>query len=140
MTIFTNINGVTYHIHFVDFFNIYLFYEEKHKVLTEYLFKYLKIHQLLINYLSQDKSKEKHIENIIPKQKLNFSFKSGKLIKSGVYPHIIDLIYKIQSIRGLTIFTEEEKVQLKIKNLGEFEFPKDVKSNKLVKKCIYQIP
>ena len=37
-------------------------------------------------------------------------------------------------MRGLAIFTEEEKIQLKIKNFGEFEFSKDEKSNKFVKK------
>ena len=37
-------------------------------------------------------------------------------------------------MRGIAIFTEEEKIQLKIKNFGEFEFSKDEKSNKFVKK------
>ena len=118
-----------YHNHFVEFFNIYLLNEEKHKLLTEYLFNNLKFHELLINYLNQEKEKEK-----IQKQKLKFSFKSGNSTNSGIYPHIIDLIYKIQSIRGLAIFTAEEKINLKIKNYGEFEFSKDEKSNKLIKK------
>lgn len=61
--------------------------------MTEYLFKNLKIHQLLINYLNQDQNKENQNKNTILKQKLKFSFKSGNLIKSGVYPHVIDLIY-----------------------------------------------
>jgi hypothetical protein len=43
------------------------------------------------------------------------------------------LIYKLQAIGGLDIFTNEEKTELKIKNVGEFEFSKDEKSNKLVK-------
>jgi hypothetical protein len=45
---------------------------------------------------------------------------------------VIDLIYKLQAIGGLDIFTNEEKNELKIKNVGEFEFSKDEKSNKLV--------
>ena len=121
-----------YHNQFVEFFNLYLFNEEKHKVLSEYLFNNLKIQQLLINYLNQDKNKEKKTEKIIQNQKLHFFYKSRKSTRSGVYPHVIDLIYKIQSIRGLTIFTEEEKIQLKIKNFGEFEFSKDEKSNKFI--------
>jgi hypothetical protein len=76
---------------------------------------------------------EKDKEKIIIKQKLKYNFKSGKTIRSGVYPHVIDLIYKIQTIGGLDIFTNEEKTELKIKNYGEFEFSKDEKSNKLVK-------
>ena len=90
--------------------------------MTDNLFKNLKIHQLLINYLNQDQNKENQNKNTVPKQKLKFSFKSGNLIKNGIYPHVIDLIYKIQSVRGIAIFTEEEKIQLKIKNFGEFEF------------------
>ena len=117
-----------YHNHFVEFFNTYLLNEEKHKLLTEYLFNNLKFHELLINYLNQEKEKEKS-----QKQKLKFLFKSGNSTKSGIYPHVIDLIYKIQSIRGLAIFTAEEKINLKIKNYGEFEFSKDEKSNKLIK-------
>ena len=64
--------------------------------MTEYLFKNLKIHQLLINFLNQDQNKENQNKNTIPKQKLKFSFKSGNLIKNGIYPHVINLIYKIQ--------------------------------------------
>ena len=121
-----------YHNQFVELFNIYLLNEKKHKTLTDYLFNNLKLHELLIDYLNQDKEKENKDKN--PKQKTKFSFKSGNSTTSGIYPHVIDLIYKIQSIRGLEIFTREEKTNLKIKNYGEFEFSKDEKSNKLIQK------
>ena len=123
-----------YHIQFVEFFNMYLSEEEKHKELTEFLFENIKFHEILINYLNQDNIDEKDIEKIVPKQRLKFTFKSGKTINSGVYAHVIDIIYKIQAISGLDIFTEEEKSELKIKNYGEFEFSKDEKSNKLLRK------
>ena len=123
-----------YHIQFVEFFNLYLSEEEKHKELTEFLFENIKFHEILINYLNQDNIDEKDIEKIVPKQRLKFTFKSGKTINSGVYAHVIDIIYKIQAISGLDIFTEEEKSELKIKNYGEFEFSKDEKSNKLLRK------
>ena len=123
-----------YHLQFVEFFNMYLSEEEKHKELTEFLFENIKFHEILINYLNQDNIDEKDIEKIIPKQRLKFSFKSGRKMNSGIYSHVIDLIYKIQAISGLDIFTEEEKSELKIKNYGEFEFSKDEKSNKLLRK------
>ena len=123
-----------YHIQFVEFFNMYLSEEEKHKELTEFLFENIKFHEILINYLNQDNIDEKDIEKIVPKQRLKFTFKSGKTINSGVFAHVIDIIYKIQAISGLDICTEEEKSELKIKNYGEFEFSKDEKSNKLLRK------
>ena len=123
-----------YHIQFVEFFNLYLSEEEKHKELTEFFFQNKKFHEMLINYLNQDSLDEKDIDKIIPKQRLKFSFKSGRKINSGIYSHVIDLMYKIQAISGLDIFTEEEKSELKIKNYGEFEFSKDEKSNKFLRK------
>ena len=124
-----------YHIQFVDFFNLYLSKEESHEELTKYYFEHLKIHELLIDYISQDQdtNKKKKDETIKLKQKIKINLKSGKTINSGVYPHVIDLIYKIQSISGLTVFSVKEKIDLKIKCVGEFEFSKDEKSNKLVK-------
>ena len=123
-----------YHIQFVEFFNLYLSEEERHKELTEFFFENIKFHEILINYLNQDNIDEKDIEKIVPKQRLKFTFKSGKTINSGVFAHVIDIIYKIQAISGLDICTEEEKSELKIKNYGEFEFSKDEKSNKLLRK------
>ncbi len=124
-----------YHIQFVDFFNLYLSKEESHEELTKYYFEHLKIHELLIDYISQDQdtNKKKKDETIKLKQKIKINLKSGKTINSGVYPHVIDLIYKIQSISGLTVFSVKEKIDFKIKCVGEFEFSKDEKSNKLVK-------
>ena len=123
-----------YHIQFVDFFNLYLSKEESHEELTKYYFEHLKIHELLIDYISQDQdTNKKKDETIKLKQKIKINLKSGKTINSGVYPHVIDLIYKIQSISGLTVFSVKEKIDLKIKCVGEFEFSKDEKSNKLVK-------
>ena len=123
-----------YQLQFVELLNSYFSEEEKHKELTEFLFENIKLHEILINYLNQDKIDEKDIDKIIPKQRLKFSFKSGKKINSGVYSHVIDIMYKLQAISGLDIFTEEEKSELKIKNYGEFEFSKDEKSNRLIRK------
>ena len=124
-----------YHINFVEFFNMYLLEEKDHIELTNFYFNNMKLHELLINYLTQDKDKDKvkDKEAILPKQKIKINLKSGKSINSGVYPHVIDLIYKIQSVSGLDIFTKKEKAELNIKNYGEFEFPKDEKSNKFLK-------
>jgi hypothetical protein len=124
-----------YHKYFVDLFNIYLTKEETHEELTKYYFEHLKIHEVLVDYISQDQNKEKKNEdnkNVL-KQKIKIYLKSGKTINSGVYPQVIDLIYKIQSISGLNIFNPKEKIELKIKNYGEFEFIKDEKSNKIIK-------
>ena len=114
---------------FIDFFNIYLENEERHNELTEFYFNNIKIQNLLTNFLE-----EKNEENNNIFQKIKFEFKSGNKIKSGIYPHVIDLIYKIQAYSDMEIFTEEEKIQFSIKNLGEFEFSKDEKSNKIIKK------
>ena len=73
-----------YHIQFVEFYNLYLSEEEKHKELTEFLFENIKFHEILINYLNQDNIDEKEKEKIIPKQRLKFSFKSGKAIYINV--------------------------------------------------------
>ena len=59
-----------------------------------------------------------------------YLYKSGRTILSGVYPYIIDLIYKIQTISGLKTLDEKEKTDLNIRNLGEFEFIKDETSPK----------
>ena len=114
---------------FIDFFNIYLENEERHNELTEFYFNNIKIQNLLTNFLEERKEENNNIF-----QKIKFEFKSGNKIKSGIYPHVIDLIYKIQAYSDMEIFTEEEKIQFSIKNLGEFEFSKDEKSNKIIKK------
>ena len=109
---------------FIEFFNLYLINEEFHEELTNYYFKHLKLQDLLMDFF-EVKSKENEV------QKWQFEFKNGTKINSGIYPHIIDLMYKIQTYSGLEVFSEEEKRQLKIINLGEFEFSKDEKSRKL---------
>ena len=121
-----------YHIQYVDYLNLYLTQEGKHEELTNYYFNYLKLHELLVDYLNQDNEKGKEEEKRI-KQKIKINLKSGKTIMSGVYPHVVDLIYKIQAISGLEVIPPKEKLELKIKNFGEFEFSKDEKSNKLTK-------
>ena len=118
-----------YHNKFINFFSLYLEQEEKHPELTHFYFNHIKLQDLLLNFL-QEIYPEK---NIIITYKKNYEFKSGKKIKSGIYPHVIDLIYKIQAYSGLDVFTEEEKNQFGIKNLGVFEFSKDEKSQNIVK-------
>jgi len=113
---------------FIEFFNIYLENEERHNELTQFYFNNFKFQNLLMNFLE-----EKNSENNNIFQKIKYEFKSGKKINSGIYPHVIDLMYKIQAYSDMEIFTDQEKVQFSIKNLGEFEFSKDEKSNKFIK-------
>ena len=114
---------------FVEYFTIYLENEERHNELTQYYFDSIKLQNLLVNFL-EEKMNEKN--NIF--QKIKYEFKSGKKITSGIYPHVIDLMYKIQTYSDLEVFTEEEQQKFSIMNLGEFEFSKDEKSNKFIKK------
>ena len=115
---------------FVNFFCLYLEEEERHPELTKFYFDNIKLQDLLLNFLQEIYPENNDI--IVGKKK--YEFKSGNKIKSGIYSHIIDLIYKIQAYSGLEIFSESEKSQFGIKNLGEFEFSKDEKSNKIFKK------
>ena len=110
-----------YHIKFIELLDVYLKEEMKHTELTKFFFEQYKLHEVLINYL---KGKD-------DKQKLYFEFKTGKKIKSGIYPHIINIIYKLHIIAGLSIFTEEEIKTYKISKIGEFEFLKNENPNKL---------
>ena len=112
-----------YHIKFIELFNYYLNEEIKHKELTTFFFNKIKFHEMLINFLKEKSDKQKYY----------FEFKSKYKIKSGIFVQIIDLCYKIQVIAGLKTFTDEEKNNLKILNLGEFEFLKNETSNKFVK-------
>ena len=113
---------------FVNFFNLYLENEEKHGELTNFFFENMKLQNLLTNYLE-----EKELNNNAIFQKIKFEFKSGNKIKSGIYPHVIDLVYKIHALSGLDFLTVKEISDLAIKNIGEFEFIKDETSNKLIK-------
>ena len=114
---------------FTNFFSLYLEEEERHPELTNFYFNHIKLQDLLLNFL-QEIYPEKN-KNIITEK--NYEFKSGKKIKSGIYSHVIDLMYKIQAISGLDVFTEDEKNQFGIKSLGIFEFSKDEKSLNTVK-------
>ena len=113
-----------YHLKFIEFFELYLNEENQHKELTKFIFNKYKLTEILINFLKSNNEK----------QKLNFEFKTGKKIKSGIYVQVIQLMYKLQVIAGLDTFTNEEKKELNILNLGEFEFLKNEKSNKKVNK------
>ena len=76
----------------MNFFNLYLENEEKHGELTNFFFEHMKLQNLLTNYLE-----EKELNNNAIFQKIKFEFKSGNKIKSGIYPHVIDLVYKIHA-------------------------------------------
>ena len=115
---------------FVDFFNLYLNYEYKHEELTQFYFNHLKLQDLLMDFIEE---KPQDNKNNSMTQKMKFEFKNGNKIKSGIYPHVIDLIYKINAHSGIDIFSQDEIKKFKIINLGEFEFSKDEKSNKLLK-------
>ena len=117
-----------YHQKFVLLFEVYLKEESNHKELTEFIFCKYKIHEILLNYLKLKGDTESYAEK--PKK---FIFKSGKKINSGVYVHVIDLMYKVQVTAGLNTFTNEEKQKLNIINLGEYQFLKNENSSKETK-------
>ena len=99
-----------YHVLVNNFFIKYLSLEFSHSKLTEHIFKTYELHLDLIEKLNE---------------KAMFNFSTGNSITSGVYTHYIDLAYKINSVAGLSTFTEAEKNELKIKRVGEFEYLKD---------------
>ena len=109
-----------YHIKFIELFDIYLKEELEHKQLTKYYFETYKLHEVLLKYLNPSN------------EQLKYKYKSGNKTKSGIFPHAINLMYKLQVISGLKTITEEEKTKLNILNLGEFEFLKDENSTKTV--------
>ena len=112
-----------YHLQFVEFFDMYLKKEIEHKELTNFFFEKYKLHEVLINYLKPSDDNTK----------IYFKYKSGNKIKSGLYPHVINLMYKLQVISGLNTLKDEEQAKLNIINLGEFEFLKDENANKEIK-------
>ena len=109
-----------YHLQFVELFGIYLKEEIEHRELTKFFFEKYKLHEVLIHYLQPSN------EN----NKMYFKYKSGNKAKSGIYPHVVNLIYKLQVTSGLNTLKDEEKTKLNILNIGEFEFLKDENSNK----------
>ena len=100
-----------YHITFVKFIKLYLNNEKKHETLTKYLFEEIKLNDMFENFL-----KEKKI----------FTFNSQNQIKNGIYPHIIEIMYKLNAILGNKIFEEDPTSTRKE---GEFDFVKDENSN-----------
>ncbi len=100
-----------YHITFVKFLKLYLNNEKKHETLTKYLFEEIKLNEMFEHFL---------------KEKTIFSFNSKNHIKNGIYPHIIEIMYKINAILGNKIFEEDPTSKRKE---GEFEFVKDENSN-----------
>jgi hypothetical protein len=111
-----------YQLKFIQLFDIYLKNEEMHKDLTDFIFGQYKLHETLINYFKSDSEK----------QKCKFEFKSGNKIPNGINSNAIHLIYKLQVFGGLITFSSEEQTNLKIQNLGEFEFLKDEYSSNII--------
>ena len=103
-----------YHQKFILMFKTYLREESNHKEITEFIFGKYKLQEILTNYLNSNPEAEND-----PDKPKKFKFDSGKKINSGVYVHIIDLMYKIQVYSGLKTFTSEEKEKLKLKLLKE---------------------
>ncbi len=99
-----------YHNSFVKFIKLYLNNEKEHYILTKYLFEEIKINQLFESFL---------------KEKSNFIFNSKKEVKNGIYPHIIEIYYKLNAILGNKIFDEENNYNRKE---GDFDFIKDENS------------
>ena len=75
----------------------------------------------------KDKSKDNEGEKKMYKNR--FCYRSGREIKSCVYCHVIELIYKIQAKSGAKIFEKEEAIKLDINDIGYFEFVKDENSD-----------
>ena len=98
---------------FVKFIKSYIDNEVLHEKLTYYLFDELEIQESFENFLLA---------------KSSFIFKSGNKMKNTLYPHIIEIIYKINSIIGNKIFIND--LNSKNKKEGEFSFNKNDNSNK----------
>ena len=121
--------------------------EDKNEYFIYHIFYELKMHEIIAYYINQDNKSESDFQKIsdiikeeykefinkIKNYKNKYYFKSGKFILSGAYSHIVHLIYIIQAKCGLKTFDEKDKKELRIKNIGEFEFIKDEKSKKEIK-------
>ena len=92
---------------FVKFIKSYIDNEVLHEKLTYYLFDELEIQESFENFLLG---------------KSSFIFKSGNKMKNTLYPHIIEIIYKINSKIGNRIFIND--LNSKNKKEGEFNFNK----------------
>ena len=108
-----------YHNIFLEFFWLYLENEKEHQDITNCFFHKIKLQNLLCDFL-ENKENEGNNNFILPKMKTEL--KSGNKIKSGIFSHIIFLIYKIQFHSGLETFSEKEIKNMNIRILGEFKF------------------
>ena len=108
-----------YHNKFLEFFWLYLTNEINHKELTNLFFNKIKLQNLLCDFL-ENKNTENAYNIIIPN--IKYELISGNKIKSGIYSHIIYLVYKIQTYSGLEVFNENEIKNMNIRHLGEFKF------------------
>ena len=78
---------------------------------------------LLCDFLENKHSENiTDINTIIPQT--FYEYKSGNKIKSGIYSHVIFLVYKIQTYSGLETFSQDEIKSMNIRHLGEFKFLK----------------
>ena len=123
-----------YQLKFAKLMKLYLGNISECNMITDHLFNEIKLQDVLANYILQegpnknnnnDENKNSEIFN-----DNKFHYKSGRTILSCTYPHIVGLMYKMQTIGGLETFDENKKKDLKIINLGEFEFVKDETSPK----------
>jgi len=123
-----------YQLKFIKLMKLYLEYISECNMITDHLFNEIKLHEILANYIlpegpnKENNNAENKTNEIFTENK--FHYKSGKTILSCTYPHIVGLMYKMQTIGGLETFDENKKKELKIINLGEFEFVKDETSSK----------
>ena len=123
-----------YQLKFVKLMKLYLEFISDCNMITDHLFNEIKLHEIFANYIFQegpdkDNNNEENKSNEIFNDN-KYHYKSGKTILSCSYPHIVGLMYKMQTIGGLDTFDENKKKDLKIINLGEFEFVKDETSSK----------
>ena len=123
-----------YQLKFIKLMKLYLGNISECDMITDHLFNEIKLQDVLANYILQEgpnknnNNDENKISDIFNDNK--FHYKSGRTILSCTYPHIVGLMYKMQTIGGLETFDENKKKDLKIINLGEFEFVKDETSPK----------
>ena len=108
-----------YHNKFFEFFCYYLKNEKYHTDITDCFFRKIKLQNLLCDFLEN-----KETESDIYLPKIKHELKSGNKTKSGIFGHVIFLVYKIQFYSGLETFSEEEIQSMNIRHLGEFKFLK----------------
>lgn len=123
-----------YQLKFIKLIKLYLEFISECNMITDHLFNEIKLHEILVNFILQEEpskdntNEEKENNELFNDNK--YHYKTGRTILSCTYPHIVGLMYKMQTIGGLETFDERKKNDLKIINLGEFEFVKDETSSK----------